>query len=210
MLFLGKSTLYSIPLNLSFYVSNLMDIWTLQEVIVDGQYEQHAHIPKNAVVIDIGGSIGDFSIFAEKIRHATQIHSFEPDQERISLFKKNMALHHTQHITLHEGPATSLDQIFKENKLTRCDFMKVDCEGGEYPIFKKASLETLSKVRAIAFEYHLFTPEMKKEFPLLKKKLEQAHFQLIEQNNPVHDTIGFLYAFNSNYAPHILAKHAKK
>lgn len=192
-----RPILFSVPLGLRFYVSNLMDIWTLQEVIVDQHYERCFQIPRDGKVIDIGGSIGDFSIFAEKVRRAKKVHSYELNPERISLYKKNVQLNQAKRLTLHEKPALSLDQVFKETKLESCDFMKVDCEGGEYDIFAQAQTGLLKKIKRISFEVHWFTQDMKSAYPTLKDTLRKAGFRLVEHSNPVHDTIGFLYAIQT-------------
>ncbi len=186
--------IYNLPLQLKFFVSNLMDIWTLQEVIVDQHYERVFRIPKNAIVLDIGGSIGDFSIFARKIRHAKQVHAYELDQERIALFKKNVALNSVDQVILHEKPALSLRTVFKECHLTHCEFMKVDCEGAEYQIFLGTPISILSQIQNISFEVHFFTQQMRSDYPKLKQLLTSAGFTLKEFSNPVHNSIGFLYA----------------
>jgi len=49
-----------------FYVKSLIDIWVVKEVILDNQYQELRKIKKNDFVIDIGASIGDFSILASK------------------------------------------------------------------------------------------------------------------------------------------------
>lgn len=195
LIFLEKPLKYSIPLNLQFYVSNLMDIWTLQEVIIDQHYERVKTIPCEGVVIDIGGSIGDFSTFASKIRKASIVHSYELNPERITLFKKNLDLNNVNRVVLHEKPALSLSKVFQECKIKHCDFMKVDCEGAEYQIFSKTPVDILKKIKSISFEVHFFTTQMKEEYPVLKSTLAKSGFTLIEQANPVHRSIGFLYAY---------------
>ena len=193
-LFIKKPIKYSILSSFSFHVSNLMDIWTLREVIIDSQYEKFHSIPCRATVIDIGGSIGDFSIFAEKFRHAKKIIAYEPNQERIQLFKENIQLNHCKRIKLHSKKAESLTALLKENKISHCDFVKIDCEGGEYPIILSSDSATLKKVDHIVFEVHWFSDAMKKQYPQLKNHLEKNGFHLSEKKNSVHNTIGFLYA----------------
>ena len=48
----------------------------------------------------------------------------------------------------------TLDDVFKNLKITKCNFMKVDCEGAEYSIFDKAAKKTLDMVRALLVECH--------------------------------------------------------
>jgi hypothetical protein len=197
ILLIKTPVIYKIPLHLQFYVSNFMDVWTLQEVLVDQHYERFRNIKQHGVVLDIGGGIGDFSVFASKIRHASQVHSYELHPERLALFKKNVALNHAKHITLHEKPALSLTKVFKECKMSHCDFMKIDCEGAEYQIFMKAPVTVLKKIHTISFEMHFFNDSMKRKYIKLKSLLISAGFELIEQKNPVRHDICFLYAIRN-------------
>ena len=65
--------------------------------------------------------------------------------------------------------------------------MKIDCEGGEYPIFSKTPISILKKIAAISFEVHFFTPQMNAEYKKLKQLLLSSGFKLIELDNPVHE-----------------------
>ena len=48
----------------------------------------------------------------------------------------------------------SLDTIFAENQINRCNILKTDCEGGEWPAFEKVSSDTLRKIDWIVGEIH--------------------------------------------------------
>lgn len=48
----------------------------------------------------------------------------------------------------------TLDSIFEQLKIDRCDFLKVDCEGGEHELFSACTSGTLNRIRRIALEYH--------------------------------------------------------
>jgi hypothetical protein len=49
--------------------------------------------------------------------------------------------------------------------IEKIDFIKTDCEGGEYDIFTQDNLEFLTKnVKKIVGEWHLKTPELKEKF----------------------------------------------
>ena len=45
-----------------------------------------------------------------------------------------------------EVQCRSLDDIFARNDVTRCDLLKLDCEGSEYDILGKCRRETLAKI----------------------------------------------------------------
>ena len=55
--------------------------------------------------------------------------------------------------------------IIKENKIKKIDFLKTDCEGGEYDIFNVENLFWIrDNVKKIVGEWHLDTPESKQQF----------------------------------------------
>lgn len=48
----------------------------------------------------------------------------------------------------------SLHRILEDNKIDKVDILKTDCEGSEYDIFNKATIEDLKKIDLIVGEYH--------------------------------------------------------
>jgi FkbM family methyltransferase len=88
--------------------------------------------------------------------------------------------------------AISLNDLFAANAITRCDFLKLDCEGGEYGILFNASDETLAKIGHICLEYHNhLTPYSDRD---LSRYLQNKGFRVTTTVNPAHNYIGFLYA----------------
>ena len=53
-----------------------------------------------------------------------------------------------------EVPAVTLQQIFDRHNITRCDFLKMNCEGAEYDILYRTPPEYLRRIDRIALEYH--------------------------------------------------------
>ncbi|MCA9946748.1 MAG: FkbM family methyltransferase [Anaerolineales bacterium] len=93
-----------------------------------------------------------------------------------------------------EVQSQSLEDLFVEENLARCDFLKIDCEGGEYDILLNATPQTLAKIRHICLEYHdNATPHTHSE---LKAFLEAHNFAVQLSPNPVHNYLGLLYARN--------------
>jgi len=55
-----------------------------------------------------------------------------------------------------EIQCVTLDDVFKKNKIDKCDLLKMDCEGAEFEIIYNASSECLDKIEEIRMEYHCF------------------------------------------------------
>ena len=72
-----------------------------------------------------------------------------------------------------EIETTTLKNIFDQNKIKQCDFLKMDCEGAEYEIFYKTPKRYLDRIRSISMEYHK-NGDIKK----LKKFLEKNDFKV--------------------------------
>lgn len=176
----------------TFKINRLMDYWTLKEVYINDVYQTKNKIKNGCIVIDIGASVGDFSLLSEKYG-AKKVIAYECSDDRITLFKKNLIINQSKNIQLYPKKAQSLDKIFQENNLSECDFLKIDCEGCEYQLLKN-SKSSIKKVKNISMEFHLFDDQMNKDFHTLKKYLEKNNFNVEVVQNPVHKKIGYLYA----------------
>lgn len=82
----------------------------------------------------------------------------------------------------------ALDRISED----QIDFLKMDCEGGEYDILFHASEDALGRIRHICMEYHDdLKPHTHHE---LVTFLSEMGFMVKTYRNPAHSQIGFLYA----------------
>jgi FkbM family methyltransferase len=54
---------------------------------------------------------------------------------------------------------TTLKEIFDENRIECCDFLKLDCEGCEFEILLNTPAEYLSKIQMISLEFHDYLTE---------------------------------------------------
>ncbi|MDD2677370.1 MAG: FkbM family methyltransferase [Methylacidiphilaceae bacterium] len=53
-----------------------------------------------------------------------------------------------------EVPSVTLEEVFRREKLVRCDLLKMDCEGSEYSILYGTPPELLARIRRMAIEVH--------------------------------------------------------
>ncbi len=74
---------------------------------------------------------------------------------------------------------TTLKEIFENNKIKNCDFLKMDCEGAEYEILFNAPKNILNKINSISMEYHEEAGDVLK----LKEFLEKAGFNILVERD---------------------------
>ncbi len=88
--------------------------------------------------------------------------------------------------------AVSLEQRIQQLPAQKCDFLKIDCEGGEFDIILNSPVSCFDKIDRIGLEYHDGFTEHSHEDII--DFLERVGFQVLQEDNPVHDNLGFLYA----------------
>lgn len=94
-----------------------------------------------------------------------------------------------------EVACISLDALFESNRLEQCDYLKMDCEGGEYDILLNSSPDTLRRIRRLCLEYHDgYTAWSHRD---LEARLTAAGFQTACYPNPVHRHLGLLHAWQT-------------
>ncbi|MCS7062379.1 MAG: FkbM family methyltransferase [Anaerolineae bacterium] len=111
-----------------------------------------------------------------------------------------------QHTTTPSAPAfnvaptlevacISLDTLFESNQLERCDYLKMDCEGGEYDILLNTSPDTLHRIRRMCLEYHDgYSAYSHRD---LEAHLISVGFQTACYANPAHGYLGLLHAWQT-------------
>ena len=89
-----------------------------------------------------------------------------------------------------EVDSKSLSDIFIDNGIKECDFLKLDCEGAEYEIIESLPSDLFTKINKTAIEYHMVDtkPELLKQ---LINKLKQFSFSV--HTRPLFVDIGFLF-----------------
>jgi FkbM family methyltransferase len=70
---------------------NYSDAMTVAEIFVDNCYTRDLTLPENAVIIDVGGFIGDFSLYAVKRLSARRVIVCEPSPRNWALLLRNIA-----------------------------------------------------------------------------------------------------------------------
>jgi FkbM family methyltransferase len=151
-----------------------------KETLIDRIYEKVMTVEEGDIVVDIGASIGPFtySILDKNPKH---VYCLEPDNKEFKTLLKNVegepvtcimagisteerSVENCEYSFFNGGEMNTitLRTFFEKNNLEKIDFLKTDCEGGEYSIFTEENYDLVSKIRKISGEWHLGA--LKEEF----------------------------------------------
>ena len=207
---------------------NSTDLMALTHVWLIGEYKRKKfEINDDDVIIDVGGHIGLFSLYASQFCKNGSIFTFEPMVENFDLLSENIKLNNLDNIKIFNLAVSnsnssvklylnqddaghsmfskssksvtvnsiSLQQIFDNNNIDYCDFLKLDCEGSEYEIIKNLPTPYFKKIKKMIIEYHMAdtNPELLDE---LISILKSQNYTL--ETKTLFKDIGFLYAIRSN------------
>ena len=163
-----------------------------REINQEKIYEKFFDIEQGDVVVDIGGHAGFFSERATRMG-ISRIITIEPDADCCSIIREkldksevpmhkvyNGAIADTNdklyfdgsglagHIVGYETERSvqgiTFSKLIEDNNLEMIDFLKLDCEGGEYSVINEENIELFKKVcKKVACEIHLQNPSQKYE-----------------------------------------------
>lgn len=193
-----ERVIYLRKYNLVFKIITLLDILTLEEVVVEEEYESLGVkvSVKDKIIVDIGAGFGDFSILMAKKYPFAKIYAFEPDRRYFLLLKENLIFNKVNNVIIFKKPVQSLRQIFRSiqpNPISyvQCDFMKMDCEGCEFDIINEKDLVYLKRIKKLVMEYH---EDKNHKVEKLKAVLGKAKFKIGIYPRQQVDNIGLLAA----------------
>lgn len=164
------------------------DIVTIErEVVHEKVYRFWEDVKEGDVVLDIGASVGAYAVSILE-NNPKKVYCVEPSKKLMGVLKSNCDSEKIETINWgiveQEGDGINIfggkDQQFKgitfKNMLKRysidhVDYMKVDCEGGEYNIFRDENMEfLLNKVKFMAIEMHLNYSGCREKFKNFRDK----------------------------------------
>ena len=159
-----------------------------KEIFEDRIYEKFFEVQEGDVVVDFGASNGPFP-YNIKHKNPSHVYCFEPSSEQLSSLEKNLSgLNYTiipkgisevNSVSEFEiyGLVNHFEQIecirfdtfLKLYNINKIDFLKTDCEGGEYSIFNFDNICWLKDNLGVAVgEWHLSNPEQKQQFRVFR------------------------------------------
>jgi FkbM family methyltransferase len=159
-----------------------------QEIFVDKIYEKYFSVEEGDVVFDIGASLGPFthSILDKNPSHVFAMEpSFEEFKTMVANTRQGPVTHINKGIADIVGEfefeyvfnndngnklySTTFQKLISDYNIKKIDFLKSDCEGGEYDIFNIENLFWIKEnVKKISGEWHLRTPELKQKFKVFR------------------------------------------
>lgn len=149
-------------------------------------YERLFEVEEGDIVLDIGATIGEFTykILNKKPKHCYVV---EPLSVFFDVLKENLQGHPVSFTNAaissnryckitwdgydEEVNTITFNDYIKKNRLNHIDFLKFDCEGGEYDIFSEENINTLKTIPKIVGEFHLGTSLLKENFRLFRNKI---------------------------------------
>jgi FkbM family methyltransferase len=172
--------------NNAWFLETLKD-----EIIVKDDYQRFFKVEEDDVVVDVGASVGPFT-YSILDRNPKNVFCLEPHKELFKTLNNNTSNSdkvvcinkgimdidgQTTSRGLYDSTATQtwekenkldglrFDTFIKENNITKIDFLKTDCDGGEYSIFNEDNFDWVKRnVHKIVGEFHLINDELKQKF----------------------------------------------
>ena len=195
------------------------NVWILKEYEV-----KEFEIRRNDLIIDVGGHVGLFALYASLKCLEGKIISIEPHPQNFSLLQENInsndflktklvnkaitnsnkgiklfidSLDDSAHSIYGIGEksimikSSTLIDIMNESNFSKCDLLKMDCEGAEFEIMQSLSNNELLKIEKICLEYHLKGDDLS-SLDNLRIRLEKMGYYV--NIKPTNNFLGMLYA----------------
>lgn len=157
----------------------------IREFQTERIYDWFYQVQLGDIVVDIGASVGPFSMMSAE-RNAAKIFVIEPNKlflktalfncgnylfnrQQSHIIPVNYAISNNNENIIVFGEEECIDFIPFKSLITlyninHIDFLKIDCEGGEYNIFIEENVDFLKTVKHIAVEIHLRYDSCREKF----------------------------------------------
>ena len=145
-----------------------------KEIFEDDAYERFFEVEEGDIVVDLGASLGPFT-YKILPKNPKQCYVVEPLSYHINVLHKNVgednvkiiqgAITDKKNIEItwdgitESVPTFSFREFLNENKINKIDFLKCDCEGGEYDVFQPSNIDFIKTIPKIVTEFHLVNDE---------------------------------------------------
>jgi len=143
---------------------------TIEEMGYGNMYDRFFTVEEGDVVVDLGASLGPFT-YSILPNNPKQCYVVEPLSYQIDVLHKNVGKDNVKIIqgaitdkkkieitwdyVSESVPTFTFREFLDENGIDKIDFLKCDCEGGEYDVFQPSNIEFLKTIPKIVTEFHL-------------------------------------------------------
>lgn len=172
------------------------DIITIErEIFFENVYCCWRDVKEDDIVVDIGASVGPFALSILQ-NNPQKIYCIDPSKKFIETLQKNLSDYCPDIIVPinkaiideetdvnevfllgmndendRQFETISFNQLIEKYSIDKINFLKIDCEGGEYDIFKDENMNfLLNNVEYIAIEIHLKYYDFRNKFKLFRDK----------------------------------------
>ena len=204
----------------------LREIFVDREYAPPPEVDRLLDLPRAPSVVDLGANIGLYGLWVLSRWPEARMHSFEPDPDNLAILDRNVADagvgsrwtvtracaapaagtvrflggQQADSRTAGDGdPMSGLSEVDAVDVfpyLHDVDLLKIDIEGGEWPLLTDARFRDLS-VPAIVLEYHAHNaPEPTDSGETARRLLESCGYRVVETDR-VGPGLGTLWAWRS-------------
>ena len=161
------------------------------EIVTQDVYQKFFKVEKNDTVVDVGASVGPFT-YSILNQQPKRVFCLEPHPELYQTLSSNL-LNKSNVVLINKGIANqdgkitfrglynkdssemwsyrreacslTFNTFINIYNIDQIDFLKSDCEGGEYDIFSTENFDWIrNNVKKVAGEWHLHNQELKDKF----------------------------------------------
>jgi len=168
-----------------------------KEFGIDNIYERFSQVKSNDIVVDVGASVGPFT-YSILSKNPKTVYCIEPSkslfcslvtntskfcpQTPVVYINKAISNGKVENVKVFSGNVNvyggiddfdyfSFSNFIDEYEIPYINFLKMDCEGGEYDIFTDENIDwILNNVQNIAAEFHLTYQGCKEKFKNFRDK----------------------------------------
>jgi autotransporter strand-loop-strand O-heptosyltransferase len=142
----------------------------IKEIENGDMYDRFFTVEEGDIVVDLGASLGPFT-YSILPNNPKQCYVVEPLSYQIDVLHKNVGRDNVKIIqgaitdkkkieitwdnVSESVPTFTFKEFLDENGIDKIDFLKCDCEGGEYDVFQPSNIEFLKTIPKIVTEFHM-------------------------------------------------------
>jgi FkbM family methyltransferase len=156
---------------------NQWDARILQEIFLSKPYDQDLKIPAASTVVDIGGYIGDFALYAARCLDARRVVVYEPSRKNFELLTHNIGVNRL------EDRVVAVNQAVGDSDLAMMDIDAPDRNQVNVSAYGHRESAQLAPVASTTLA-HLITAHKLDAIDLLKLDCEGGEFSILLSTPP--------------------------